>query len=207
MGTDENEHRGGAGTQDVSLPAQRGSDVSIRVGTQNRSLTLPSGGRACDVYFYTGLHWRTGDTDSSGHSSYHSGRMITNVIKWVYVTVTKMDEGGTRGREGMGWTRPSWQQGCLYVGTQPSGHRDVRTLLKAAKAELSSVTPIGNTRKCLHTHRLGNSTRIYVKIQPEPSAPQLMGNMKLLAGRPTFLGLEPTAGGGPHVAQKYAQGT
>lgn len=49
MGTDENERRGGTGTQDVSLPAQRGSDVSIRVGTQNRSRTLPSGGRACDV--------------------------------------------------------------------------------------------------------------------------------------------------------------
>lgn len=54
MSTGEDEHRGGAGTQGVSLPAQQGSDVSIRVGTQNGSLTLPSGGRACDVIFILG---------------------------------------------------------------------------------------------------------------------------------------------------------
>ena len=64
--------------------------------------------------------------DSSGHSSDRSGRMITSVTKWVYVTVTKMDEGRTRGYEGIGRTRPSWQQRCLYVGTQPRGHRDAR---------------------------------------------------------------------------------
>lgn len=52
--TDEGEHRGGGGTWDALFPAQRGSDVSIRVGTQNRSLTLPSGGRGCDVIFIMG---------------------------------------------------------------------------------------------------------------------------------------------------------
>ena len=35
---------------------------------------------------------------------------------------------------------------------------------------------------------------------------QLSGSKKLLAGWPTFLGLEPTAGGGPHVVQKCTQG-
>ena len=94
--TDEGERHGGGGTRDALLKAQRGSDVSIRVGTQNRSLTLPSGGRGCDGIFIMGC---TGgaDMDSSGHSSDHSGRMITSVTKWVYVTVSKMDEGRTRG--------------------------------------------------------------------------------------------------------------
>ena len=46
--TDEGERHGGGGTRDALLPAQRGSDVSIRVGT------LPSGGRGCDVIFIMG---------------------------------------------------------------------------------------------------------------------------------------------------------
>ena len=73
---------------------------------------------------------------------------------------------------------PAGSRAVSIVGTQPSGHRDVRTLLKAAEAELSPVTPVGNTRKCLHTHGLGNSTWIYVKLEPEPPASQLLGNVK-----------------------------
>lgn len=100
--TDEGERRGGGATQDASLPAQWGSDVSIRVGTQNRSLTLASGGRGCDVIF-TGLHWRVGGMDSSGHSSDHSGRVITSVTKWVMSQSprwTKEGQGGRRVRAG-----------------------------------------------------------------------------------------------------------
>lgn len=38
---------------------------------------------------------------------------------------------------------PAGSRAVSIVGTQPSGHRDVRTLLKAAEAELSPVTPVG----------------------------------------------------------------
>lgn len=82
-------------------------------------------------------------------------------------------------------------------------------------------TLISNTHRHTQVHsdtRAGDSTPVSVKSEPEAPPrrlclcwgflllPQLLGNKKLLAGWPTFLGLEPTAGGGASCCPEMRAG-